>query len=260
LVINSVAKVCTQKEIFNFTNSLSGGVDSSLIQVILKQLGFNSCYKAYYFTYGDQVKKYSSDVASYLNSYQRLVKTSTQDILRNIKDGIEHTELPYIFEGEWQQNQIYHAISLECSEPGKGIIVFDGSGADTIFGHGLNLILLKYLSIPWIKRIFIYLNKYLLKYISVQNYRYLRAILNSIELENFDSQSLSVLLKDYKMSELIQEAFNLKDISKIYALELEDLKKYNGPLIEKFYRLRIFEGPIWPTNRSQQFFSWSIRE
>ena len=245
LISNALERVCGHQENFKFINSFSGGVDSSLIQVILKRLGFNSCYTACYSSpFGDKVEKNSSEIANYLNSEHRLVKISPSEILQNIKDGIGHTELPYIYQGEWLQNPMYRAISIEVSEPGKGIVVVDGNGADNVFGSGQGLLLLKYLSNFWIYHIFNYFNEHILKHISKENYEHYQVILSGISSDNINPQFILVLFGEDREAGLIQEAFHLKDISDIFDFEKEEFKKYSGSLIERFNRIKIFEYEI----------------
>lgn len=236
-----VNHICKTYKGFQCINSLSGGVDSSYIQVVLNDLGYNVAYTGSYDSYfGIGGNKYAIDVANFLKLTQNTVCLRPSEIIRNIHKCIEQCEVPYIYEDEFLLSKMREEIYKTELKDYDGILIFDGNGSDTIFGFGRGLLEINYLSIHWISFLFSLFNNMLLKFVSPKNYQRYNTIIKGINSNNIDSEFLFKFFKTKEKSELIKKAFKISDVSYIYNHELEECKKYNVPFIEKLYRLKLF--------------------
>jgi asparagine synthetase B (glutamine-hydrolysing) len=225
-------------------NTLSGGLDSSLTQYILKKLGYNKSYCANVENYGMDAK-YSRDVAHHLDSDHKVVKMSIDDLLKSLVRSIEYCEKPNVFVGEAKQNYMFGKIN-ERRNDNIPILCFDSNGADAILGHTYPLHAIKYFKLsPLLSRLF---NGFLIKFISKEYYLKNRAIIEAIKSKKFSSDILCTIWTDNNTRKCIRQAFNRSDLSSIFETEAKESKKFLMNIIEKIYRLQLEIGEIKPIN------------
>ncbi|NQE52053.1 hypothetical protein C5S29_00570, partial [ANME-1 cluster archaeon GoMg3.2] len=139
-VENEIEKILTNRLKFlidrfagDKINTLSGGTDSSLIQYILKKLGYNKSYCANVQNYGMDAE-YSRGVAHHLDSNHEIVEMSIDDLLKSLVRGIGYCEFPNVFVGEMKLNYMCSTIN-ERRNDDLPILGFDGTGAEHILGY-----------------------------------------------------------------------------------------------------------------------------
>jgi len=216
-------------------NSLSGGVDSSYLQILLKKLGFNKAYTYSHEIIGIRNQEYSKDISKYLGIEHNIVELKSDCILDNIKKGILICEIPYVFEGEFLQNYMYNQIS---KKEGKDILITCGSGCDTVFAFQRAFFELKYLTNPIFLSIFNVVNESLFKIFDKEKYIVYKTIIRKLRNNKLDEELLYVLFDRKVNLEIIKKAFNLDDIFKIYSSDIEMISRFETNFIEKIERWR----------------------
>jgi len=248
-IINQIENILTKKVGYiiktfphsNIYNTLSGGVDSSLTQGILKNFGYNKSYCSNLMNYGKD-DEYSSDIANYLGSSHQIIQVNFDDLLKNIEEGIKIAEIPLIFEGESMFNHMYKKIAQNNDRTSPTITCFNSNGADAVLGHGKTLMAIKYLNIA--PHFFYFFNEYAVKLLSEKKYSILKQILNGIKInEIFPALYFAVFDVNDRL-EVIKKAFKLSDLSFIPEFEIAEANRYNVNLLEKFYRLQIFHNEV----------------
>lgn len=216
-------------------NSLSGGVDSSYLQILLKELGFSKAYTYSHEIIGIRTQEYSKDISKYLGIEHNIVELKSDCILDNIIKGILICEIPYIFEGELLQNYMYNQIR---KKEGKEILITCGSGCDTVFAFQRAFFELKYLTNPLFLAIFNIANESLLKMFDRKKYNVYKTIIRKLRNNKLDEELLYILFDRKVNLEIIKKAFYLDNIFKIYSPDIEMINRFEIDFIEKIQRWR----------------------
>ena len=225
---------------YNVVNSLSGGVDSSYLQILLKKLGFSKAYTFSEAVIGTLIQKYSIDIAKYLEIEHNIIEIKPEYILDNIKEGILTCEAPHIFEGEFLQNYMWKNIR---AKEGKKTLVINGQGSDGIFGYGRALLILKYLSKPLWLALFNIINEIIIKLLNKYDYIMYKTIIKKLKKRELDEELLYVLFDKWRYDEdienTIKKAFDLDNLHKVYSPDIGILNKFEINFVEKLFRWRI---------------------
>ena len=180
------------------------------------------------------------DVARHLNSDHTLVEIDTNDFFKNIREGIKYCEVPLIFQGEAMFNYMFGKIN-ESKNSDEPISCFDNNGADAILGHSRSLMAIRYIKL--FSPFFRLFNSTIVRIKSKKDYLRNIEIIKGIKSNKFTPKFLCALFNETDKLKVVKEAFNLSDsdLSSIHGFELKELEKYDVDLIDKLYRLPIFE-------------------
>lgn len=233
---------------YSVVNSLSGGVDSSYIQVLLQKLGFNEAITYYYKLFGENIKEYSKDVGSHLGLNHIILGLDPESILENLKEGISISENPYIFMGEIPQN--YICDYLKQNEENK-VLLISGNSADTLFGFGRPLFELKYLSNPIFSGLFRMFNGSIIRLLSKKDYIRYKTIIKKIRDDHLDEELLYVLFNRNTEEGIIKNAFGIESIFNIYKDDIESINIEGIGLIERIQKWELFEYQIQRQNQTR---------
>jgi asparagine synthetase B (glutamine-hydrolysing) len=227
-------------------NSLSGGVDSSYLQILLGKIGRNKAYTYSHQMIGTKVQQYSKDIAKYLGVDHKIIECKPEQILDNIKASISVCEAPYIFQGEFLQDHMFNVIS---NNEGNYTLLTSGSGADTSFGFGRPFIELIFFSNPLFLEVFKLFNAIILRYFYRLDYKRYKIIIQKLKSRTLDEEFLYVLFNRNKSDEEeIKKAFNLDNLYKIYAEDIKKIGKFDTDFVEKLQRYRLIEFEIYREN------------
>jgi len=219
----------------NVINALSGGVDSSYIQVLLKKIGFNKAYTFAHELLSTGVIEYSTDISKYLEIEHNVFKLKSEYIIDSIKNGILTCEVPYIFEAEFLENYMYAHMS---KKEGKDILITHGQGADAIFTYGRAFFILKYLNNPIFLSLFSLVNECFLKVFDFKEYKHNKTIIQKLKKKIIDEELLYLLFDQRYHGEFIKKAFSLENMYKMYSIDIERIRKFQIDFVEKLYRWR----------------------
>lgn len=220
--------------------SLSGGVDSSYIQSVLGSLGIRKAFCATYSLWRDDEKR-AKQVSKFLEIDLTVVRTNAADIINSIREGIELCEMPFIFEGEYLLSSMYAASADNLQKKHSGIILFDGQGAEGVFGYGRILLELQFLSFPGLLRVFEVFNNLLLKRLFSSQYRRYRVVIDGIKSGKLDSTFIMALFRKLDIVGLVEHAFQIKTLSSMFKYEAKLAHRYDGTIIDKFRRMLLFD-------------------
>jgi asparagine synthetase B (glutamine-hydrolysing) len=211
----------------NVVNSLSGGVDSSYLQIVLKELGYSL---AYTHSHAISDKSFIEPCLKYLEIDHKIIELNEEEVLEYLWDGIEATESPFMFEGEILENKMFSSISDDYNDK---LLITSGNAADTVFGMGRKFILLSHLYNP----VTIFIMKMVLGVISAINKKYKKYyyLINKISKNQVDEELLSYFLCSNNYPELIKKALRINNISKVFFEDVEEIKKINRKLPENIY-------------------------
>jgi asparagine synthase (glutamine-hydrolysing) len=225
-----------------FVNSLSGGTDSSLLSVYLNILGNPIAY-TYSHTPPENrdTRKYSTGVSSLLHLDHRIKEVEPEDLLPCLEEGVKICGQPLIFEGETLFTGTLATIAEGGKKEQKEVVIFFGSGADTVAGHGRALLELKYLSSVPLRYLFGIFNQSILRFLNPPASKRYRGIIDAMNKNNFDAEFLSILFTNEREIQLVKEIFQLEDTGSLFEYEYQELLRHKNPLIEKIYRLGLFE-------------------
>jgi len=240
--IRLIIKAFPQSKIYN---SLSGGVDSSLTQCILQKFGFDSSYCINFLNYGKD-GEYSLDIANYLKLDHKVIEIDSNIFYSNIENGILIAEKPLIFGGEAMLNYMYKIIRKNEKNKNNEIICFDSNGADALLGSGRALKAIKFLtSAPKLSYI---CNELVVKFISKKYYKMLKDVLKAIDSNKLVPDFYFSVFNLENNLETIKKALMLSNLYFVPKYEVTEGNKYKLDLIEKIYRLEVFESHILREN------------
>lgn len=226
-------------------NTLSGGTDSSLIQYILKKLGYFKSYGVNLIGYGFDAQ-YSNDIANHLKTNHKLIDISLDDYLKSQIRGINCGEGPNIWGADVKLNYMYSKIN-ENRKNDRPILCFDGEGAETTLGYSYPLHAMKYFKFsPEVSNMF---NEILIKRISKSYYPRNKVIIKGMNSNEFSSESLCTVWVNKNTRDCVKDAFNLSDMSYIFEPDAKKFNKFNMNIIEKFYRVLFETLEVYPLSR-----------
>lgn len=242
---NDIAKICRVYPPYHLVSSFTGGVDSSFIAIIMKDLGFNKAYTACYsYPQGEICRKHAKDVADFLNLSHNIITITPSNMVKGMKEGINYTELPLMFEAECMIHTMADTIrSIEQVES-KNIGLVFGHGSDAFQAKGKALKIIKYTTKPGVLFLFNAINKFIIKFISKDIYKKCKTIINGIKRNEVDKDLFFEFFVNGNLLKVIKQGFYPTDISNIFNHEIRQMQMYNVPLIEKIYRTRIFDYEI----------------
>ncbi len=219
-------------------NTQSGGTDSALTQCLLRQTGHNRSICANFSDFGMDAR-YSQDVARHLDSDHRIVDIDVGCFFENIKAAIKIFEMPLIFEGESMFNHLYGKLGNGSSRGGPPVICFDSNGADAILGHGrLLMALSQFQEAPG-------LADFVTGLASQFSRKGLAAMMHDIargaRSGEMTPEFYFAVFNLKKRVSLVQQAFGLDDVASIVEFELAEQAKYPVDLLERVYRLQVFQ-------------------
>lgn len=247
------------KEILNYysgshvINALSGGVDSSYLQILLEKLGHRKAATHSHETIGTIVQEYSRDISDYLDIEHDIIKLKTGDILKNLKEGILICENPYIYEGEFLQNHLYDYISKRQK---NNVLISSGSGADTIFGFGRSFFELTKFSNPIFLQAFNLVNECLLRYFNKKAYQRYKRIIGKLKSKTVDEEFLYILFNINTHEDMIKSAFHLDNLYQIYSKDIQIIDRFEVDLVERLQRWKILEYELCRENQVSYELSW----
>ena len=230
---------------YSAVNSLSGGVDSSYLQAILKELGHDRAYTYSFETISANVQQYAKDIARYLQIEHKIVEIGPGDIVDSIKKGISVCEAPFLFEGELLQNCMYHDIR---NSERNNILIANGSGADTLFGADRPLLELEYLRNPLFLEMFSLLNESLLRIFRKKDHRRYRTIIRKLRNRTLDEEFVFSLFDRGIHEETIKKGFNLDNLCEVHSADIREIGEYDGDLSGKLERWYLIEYAIHRAN------------
>ncbi len=208
-------------------NQLSGGVDSSLLQVLLSKIGYNKSYCANLSGYGMD-GQYSVEVANHLKCEHRVFEYSIDEIKADMEKGIHSLFSPCIYVGE---SMFYRSFKeLSGTEPS---LCISGNGADALFGHGQVLKVLKlYQMFPAL-----FGNLFRLASNRMKKFDFIRFIYPEIRKEQFVLAAFSnTLAKDlFTDEQLVREAV---------AKKADEVFRTDGSMMECVYASQVYFGEV----------------
>ncbi len=219
-------------------NTQSGGTDSALTQCLLKQAGHNRSICANFSQHGLD-GQYSEEVACHLGSDHRVLEIGADDFFHNIRAGIETFELPLIFEGESMFQNLYREIGRHTSLDGPPVLCFDSNGADAILGHGRLLLGLHFMQ-KW-PRLFSAVTTAASTVTSEELTTMLQEIVYGVRSDEMTPEVFFAIFNLKRRIEIVRRAFGLDDVAFIPEYELAEQSKYPVNLLERMYRLQIFQ-------------------
>jgi asparagine synthase (glutamine-hydrolysing) len=226
----------------SWINSYSGGTDSSLQAILLKEFGHRAAYTTCHaHSHGDDVAYYAQSVAEVLDIDHHTVRVQPQDLLQCIERAVIAAEVPYVFEGECLLEGMHQAIVADAPPDSSGKLVVNGHGSDALFAHGRQLVEFAQLSRTGFPFLLTIANILLMPGLTPSRYHRYRAIGNALWTGSFDEQGLQTLLCNPKSVELVIRAFHLDGHPSIFSHELEEMERYRVSPLEQMYRLWIFE-------------------
>jgi asparagine synthetase B (glutamine-hydrolysing) len=243
IIINKTEDIIFKnlKEIVNYysgntvVNSLSGGVDSSYLQVLLKKLKFDKAFTYSHEMIGTKLRKYSTDISKYLKIEHKEYKLKSDQILDNIKKGVSVCEAPYIFEGEFLEHYMYATIS---KTEDTDILITHGQGSDAIFGYGRSFFELKYLANPLFRLFFKLVNESFIRFYNKNYYNKYKIVMLKIKKQTIDEELLYLLFDSKYNGEVVKKAFKLDDLYDIYSSDIKKIRRFETDFLDTLHRSR----------------------
>lgn len=219
-------------------NTQSGGTDSALTQCLLKNLGSNQSICANFSTYGLDAQ-YSQEVAHHLGSDHTIVEVGVAQFLENLQEGIKVFGMPLMFEGESMFNFMYKQLGRQTSPHGPPVICFDSNGADAILGHGRLLMALNVIEKS--PGFFGFLTRVARHVARNPVVGMMHEIAKGARTGDMTPQLYFAIFNLNARVELVRKAFGLTDVTFIPEFELAEQAKYPVSLLERMYRLQVFQ-------------------
>jgi len=235
IIFNNIKEIVNYYDDYNVINALSGGVDSSCLQVFLKKLGYKKAYTYSHEIIGTRLRGYSTDISKYLDVEHTIIELESERIIDRIKNGILYCEVPYMFEGEFLEQSMYDQIR---KTEGGNILITHGQGSDAIFGYGRAFFELKYFSNPLFRVLFTLFNESFLKIFRQSYYSKYKTIIPKIKHKKIDEELLYVLFDSKYNGEIVRKAFNLDNMYEMYSGDVERLNKFDINYIDAIHRSR----------------------
>jgi len=233
-LIASLGNLREESKGFDLYNQLSGGVDSSFIQVLLNKIGERNSYCYNLKGYGRD-KEYSEDIARILKCNHRVFDISTEVLLNYNKDAISFLKLPQVAIGESMMNFSFH----QLSEMKKPVISICGNGSDALFCHGRELKILKaYDKKP-------HITKGLIKRLSPYSIKFKKVLPLIQNYSNLTTKDILEVFGNSKSIEFIESRY----LNLAAQRKSNSLYSFPGRLIDKRYLMRVFEGEVSEQNK-----------
>ena len=203
-------------------NQLSGGVDSSLLQVFLSKTGYSKSYCANLSGYGMD-GQYSGEVAEHLKCDHQVFDYSIDGVIADMNNGISCLLNPCIYIGESMFFRSFNELSGS-----KPLLCISGNGADALFGHGLVLKVLKlHQTFPALFGNLLRLASKRVKKLDFFRFAYPDIDMKRFVLSVFSNAQMKELFTDEKLvhdaaSKKVEEVFQNEDaiLNQVYASQI----------------------------------------
>lgn len=215
-------------------NLFSGGVDSSIIQVLLAKNNHRDCIT---FTLaGDALSEaYTKDPVKNLKLNQNIVECNVRDYIENLIQGIKVSETPFMFSDFIMTNRVFN-LKPNC-------VFFYGNGADAVFGHTRFLFASN----------FVENNRYLVPLLKIA---FSIGIIHKKHKSLFDA-SLKKELTEHDLSNItyrnhidtVQKAFGAKDFNALFSEIVKFSNNENYSLSDRILLYHSFAGECYWMNR-----------
>ncbi len=229
-------------------NTLSGGVDSSILQAFLikrdKRKSFSIDFEEYV-----GHKKYAEEVAEYLHTDHHSITLNVKnEFLNNIENGILITGKPYIYAGEAMFLKLYKHIS----EISSNSFIVNGQTADAAMGVSVSRPIQFFFNHS-------YIPSKLVNLILGQINNEWKTIGSEIRKKDLTPELVS---KNKNTTETITNIKKYLNISNdLYESILELFDRFSGEKIDKISKLELYEGDLLriPTTLSKIANSQGLR-